>query len=48
MPVFFTISGGDITTMLGYTGNLIGDLLPVLLPVMGIGIGLAIYRHLKK
>jgi hypothetical protein len=45
---FFTISSGDITTMLGYTGSLIADLLPILLPLIGISIGLAIYRNLKK
>jgi len=45
---FFTISSGDVTTMLGYTGNLIADLLPILLPILGITIGLAIWRQLKK
>lgn len=45
---FFTISGGDVTTMLGYTGSLIGDLLPIILPLLGITIGLAIWRALKK
>jgi len=45
---FFTISGTDVTTMLGYTGNLITDLLPILLPILGITIGLAIWRKLSK
>jgi len=44
---FFTISSGDITTMLGYTGSLISDLLPIILPLLGIGVGLAIWRNLK-
>lgn len=45
---FFTISSNDVTTMLGYTGNLIGDLLPIILPILGITIGLAIWHALKK
>jgi len=45
---FFTLSSGDINTALGYTGSLIADLLPILLPLIGIAIGLAIYRNLKK
>jgi hypothetical protein len=45
---FFTISSGDVSTMLGYTGNLIADLLPIILPLLGISIALAIWRNLKK
>jgi hypothetical protein len=45
---FFTITGNDVTIALGYTSDLVGDFMPLLLPLIGIGSALAIYRHFKK
>ena len=42
MLTFFTISGDQITTMLGYVGNFVTDISPLLLPIIGIGIGIII------
>ena len=33
---------GDITTMLGYSKDLITDLTPLMLPIIAIGIGIFI------
>jgi len=45
---FFTIGSGDITTMLGYTGQLIADLMPLIVVFVGLTIAFAIYKHFKK
>jgi hypothetical protein len=45
---FFTISSGDITTALGYTGQLIADLMPILVVFLGLGIGFSIWHHFRK
>ena len=45
---FFTIGSGDITTMLGYTGQLIGDLMPLIVLFVGLTIAFKIYQHFKK
>jgi F0F1-type ATP synthase assembly protein I len=42
MLTFFTIEGSSITTMLGYVGDFITDSTPLMLPIMGIGIGIII------
>jgi len=39
---FITIAPEDITSMLGYTGNLINDLKPLLWPIIGIGLAILI------
>lgn len=48
LGTFFTIGSGDITTALGYTGQLVGDLLPLIVLFVGLTIGFTIYRHFKK
>jgi hypothetical protein len=45
---FFTIGSGDITTMLGYTGQLVGDLMPLIVLFVGLTIAFQIYKHFKK
>ena len=39
---FFTISEGNISTMLGYVSGLISDIQPLLLAIIGVGLGLII------
>ncbi len=39
---FFTITNDNITTMLGYVGDLISDVQPLLLAIVGVGLGLVI------
>lgn len=40
---FFTFTDADITKMLGYVGDLISDLTPLLLPIIAIGLGVIIF-----
>jgi len=40
---FFTITEDNMTTMLGYVSDLIGDITPILLPIIAIGLGLMIF-----
>lgn len=40
---FFTITDTDITKMLGYVGDLVEDLTPLMLPVIAIGLGVFIF-----
>lgn len=37
---FFTISEGDMTTMIGYIGDLFTDLSPLLLLIVGVGVAM--------
>jgi len=39
---FATITPENITTMLGYVKDLILDLTPLLLPIIGVGLGIII------
>jgi len=39
---FVDIAPEDITTMLGYVKNLIIDLKPLLMPIIGVGLGILI------
>lgn len=45
---FFTISEANITTMLGYTSDLISDLTPILLPIIAVMLGLFIFWAIVK
>jgi len=45
---FFTITPENITTMLGYTTDLITDLTPIILPIVAIGLGLIIFYAIIK
>jgi len=40
---FFSITEQDISTMLGYVGGLVGDLTPLMLPIIAIGLGIFIF-----
>lgn len=44
LATFFTISEENITTILGYAGDLVGDAMPLLIIFLGIGIGLIILK----
>lgn len=46
--MFFTITEANITTLTGYISGLIGDLMPILLPLLGIVIAMFIFRQLTK
>ena len=46
--MFFDLTEGNITTMLGYMGGLIGDLMPLILVILGITIALFIFRAIAK
>lgn len=46
--MFFDITQGNIDTMLGYMGGLIGDLMPLILIFLGITIALFIFRAIAK
>ena len=39
---FLDITQDNITAMLGYTKNLITDLTPLMLPIIGIGLGILV------
>lgn len=39
---FLEITSEDITSMLGYSKDLITDLMPLMLPIIAIGIGIFI------
>jgi hypothetical protein len=46
--MFFELTQTDIDTMLGYMGGLIGDLMPLILVILGITIALYIFRSISK
>jgi len=48
LGTFFTITEGNITTMLGYISDLIEDFTPLLLPIIGVGVGLIIFWAIIK
>lgn len=44
MSTFFTISSENVSTTIGYVGNLIGDTQPIWLLVIGVGLGLIVFE----
>ena len=42
LTTFFTFDAGDATAMLGYAGDLLTDLTPLLIPIVGVAVGLII------
>jgi len=46
--MFFTISGDNITTLTGYISGLVGDALPLILVILGISVGMFIFRQITK
>jgi len=45
---FFTITGDNVSTMLGYVQGLITDMIPLILPVVAVGIGMLVIWVLIK
>jgi len=43
LGTFFTITSENITAMLGYVSDLIEDLTPLLLPIIGVLVGLIVF-----
>ncbi len=43
MLTFLTISSENIATMLGYTASLLSDLNPLLLIIVGVGVGIFVF-----
>lgn len=43
MYTFLTISPGDVATTVAYTSEMIGDLMPILVVIIGVSIALWIY-----
>jgi len=48
LGTFFEISEENISTTLGYTKGLIVDLTPILLPIIGIMVGLIIFWAIMR
>ena len=46
--MFFELTQADIDMMLGYMGGLIGDLMPLILIILGISIALYIFKGITK
>jgi len=42
LGTFLTISEENVSDMLGYIGDIVSDLMPLMLPIMAVGIGLII------
>jgi hypothetical protein len=40
---FFTITPENVSTTLGYTGAIISDMTPILLPIIAVFLGLIIF-----
>ncbi len=43
--MFFEFSTSSIASIISYTGNLIGDVMPLIVIIIGIGIALWILDH---
>jgi len=48
LGTFFTITTENVSTMLGYVQALITDLIPLILPVVAVGIGMLVIWILIK
>lgn len=48
LATFFTISDANITSIIGYAGDLIGNAMPLIVVVVGIIIGLIILRVILR
>jgi divalent metal cation (Fe/Co/Zn/Cd) transporter len=48
LATFLTITPDNITTMLGYVSDLIGNLTPLLLPIIAVGVGIFIFWAIVK
>ena len=45
---YFDISGDDITAIMTYAGNIVADFMPLIVVFVGLSIGFAIFRAVKK
>jgi hypothetical protein len=48
MDTIFEISGDDITTLLGYIAQVFSDLSPIILLIVGVGVGLMVIAVIIK
>lgn len=46
--MFFTITEGNMTTLIGYITGLVGDFMPLILIVVGISIAMYIFTRITK
>lgn len=46
--MFYTISSSDLTTLNGYISGIIGDFFPIILIVLGVSIGMYVFRRITK
>jgi len=46
--MFFTITEGNMTTLIGYITGLVGDFMPLILIVVGISIAMYIFNRITK
>lgn len=44
LGTFITLQEADITAILTHAGNIVGDVMPLLIVLIGIGIGLWVIR----
>lgn len=44
MFTFFSFEEADITAIIGHAGDIVGDTMPLLIVILGIGIGLWVIR----
>lgn len=44
LTTFLNIGTEDITSMIGYASDLIGNLMPVIVVILGVSVGLWIFR----
>jgi len=43
LGLFFTITDENVSSTLAYAGGLISDLMPLLLPIVGVAVGLFVF-----
>jgi hypothetical protein len=46
--MFLTITEGNITTLTGYIGGLIADLMPIILIVLGFTIAMYVFKKITQ
>lgn len=46
LTTFLTISSEDVAAIVGYGADLIGNLMPVIVVILGISLGLWIFDHI--
>jgi len=48
LGTFFTISDENITSTIGYISDFIGDLTPLMLPIIAVAVGIFIFWAIVK